>query len=285
MINPFKHLGPTFYYSSNTNDPITIKHANSSVNFTNSTKPNFHFNANNISFFSDTAYLQTDALSCSTLDTLSLQSENPILIACEEIKIESQQHSININANAIVINSQRVSLETPEITQPCQIACKNDMHQCPASTGSQPHIGGYLAEGSSNVFIDGASVARHNDVGYCGNLTNPIMTQLTSITVNNQPVAHTRALMGHGGRIMSGQEMIRITPSKNRRAHTKNTYLNTSNRLQLHIQNFNTHAAEKRTIELTNTQSIHIDETQSNYVSFINLTSTELTSLMTITIR
>jgi len=39
-----------------------------------------------------------------------------------------------------------------------------DVHQCPQSTGTVPHVGGVVTLGSSKVFINGFPAARQGDV-------------------------------------------------------------------------------------------------------------------------
>jgi uncharacterized Zn-binding protein involved in type VI secretion len=39
-----------------------------------------------------------------------------------------------------------------------------DVHQCPLSTGTVPHVGGVVAKGSTKVFINNLPAARQGDV-------------------------------------------------------------------------------------------------------------------------
>jgi uncharacterized Zn-binding protein involved in type VI secretion len=38
-----------------------------------------------------------------------------------------------------------------------------DVHTCPLSTGTKPHVGGMVTQGSSKVFINGFPAARQGD--------------------------------------------------------------------------------------------------------------------------
>ncbi|MDY6785741.1 MAG: PAAR domain-containing protein [Cyanobacteriota bacterium] len=80
-----------------------------------------------------------------------------------------------------------------------------DMHTCPMTDGSKPHVGGpIIPSGSPNVFIGGMPAARVGDKATCTGPPDAIASGSATVLINGQPAARIGDKTVHGGVIVSG---------------------------------------------------------------------------------
>jgi uncharacterized Zn-binding protein involved in type VI secretion len=58
-----------------------------------------------------------------------------------------------------------------------------DVHHCPLFNGTQPHVGGVVANGSVTVFIGGSSAARQGDLVIEPGGPNPIVQGAADVLI------------------------------------------------------------------------------------------------------
>jgi uncharacterized Zn-binding protein involved in type VI secretion len=80
-----------------------------------------------------------------------------------------------------------------------------DMHVCPMTTGTTPHVGGPIVPpGSNNVLIGGMPAARLSDMAVCTGPPDTIVQGSATVLINGKPAARMGDLTGHGGSIVMG---------------------------------------------------------------------------------
>jgi uncharacterized Zn-binding protein involved in type VI secretion len=80
-----------------------------------------------------------------------------------------------------------------------------DTHTCPAYNGDTPHKGGPIADGSSDVLINGKRAARSTDPLRCDGVnqtTDRIIGGSESVLINGKPAARSGEKTVHGGVII-----------------------------------------------------------------------------------
>ncbi len=81
----------------------------------------------------------------------------------------------------------------------------NDMHTCPLSNGSVPHVGGpVLPPGSTTVLIGGLPAARVGDMATCTGPPDSIIFGSTTVFIEGMPAARQGDMTAHGGTIIMG---------------------------------------------------------------------------------
>ncbi len=81
----------------------------------------------------------------------------------------------------------------------------NDMHTCPLSNGSVPHVGGLvLPPGSTTVLIGGLPAARVGDMATCTGPPDSIILGSTTVLIEGMPAARQGDMTAHGGTIIMG---------------------------------------------------------------------------------
>ncbi len=81
----------------------------------------------------------------------------------------------------------------------------NDMHTCPLSNGSVPHVGGpVLPPGSTTVLIGGLPAARVGDMATCTGPPDSIILGSTTVLIEGMPAARQGDMTAHGGTIIMG---------------------------------------------------------------------------------
>ena len=81
----------------------------------------------------------------------------------------------------------------------------NDMHVCPMSEGSKPHVGGPILPGAnSTVLIGGQPAACQGDQCTCAGPTDSISAGSSSVKIMNKPAARMGDSTAHGGKIVVG---------------------------------------------------------------------------------
>ena len=85
-----------------------------------------------------------------------------------------------------------------------------DVHTCPMTSGSVPHVGGLIIEGCSTVSINGQPAARKGDKAACTGAVDTIQTGSTKVSIGGQPAAREGDQTIHGGFITSGSPNVNI---------------------------------------------------------------------------
>ena len=80
-----------------------------------------------------------------------------------------------------------------------------DMHTCPMSTGTVPHVGGpVMPPGCPTVLIGGMPAARVGDMLTCTGPPDTIVTGSATILIGGMPAARMGDSTAHGGVIVAG---------------------------------------------------------------------------------
>ncbi|WP_181442029.1 PAAR domain-containing protein [Swingsia samuiensis] len=85
-----------------------------------------------------------------------------------------------------------------------------DMHICPETTGTVPHVGGPIIKGSDNVFINGLPAARIGDNLICHGPMDIIAAGSPTVLINGKPAARMGDQTAHGGVIIKGSSNVII---------------------------------------------------------------------------
>ena len=87
----------------------------------------------------------------------------------------------------------------------------SDMHICPLSTGTQPHVGGPILPGSnSTVLIGGLPAAVMGDICVCTGPPDSIVQGSASVLIGGKPAARVGDSTAHGGKIVLGCPTVLI---------------------------------------------------------------------------
>jgi uncharacterized Zn-binding protein involved in type VI secretion len=82
-------------------------------------------------------------------------------------------------------------------------------HTCPAYDGDDPHVGGPVISGSSNVFLGGKMICCVGDKLQCNSPSpDSIAAGSTSVFVNGKGIARMGDATAHGGTITEGSNSI-----------------------------------------------------------------------------
>lgn len=79
-----------------------------------------------------------------------------------------------------------------------------DIHICPMCDGPKPHVGGPVAMGSANVFIEGKPAARLGDQLVCVGPPDAFLAGSPSVLINGKPACRITDPLAHGGKIPLG---------------------------------------------------------------------------------
>ncbi|MCC6873677.1 MAG: PAAR domain-containing protein [Sandaracinaceae bacterium] len=83
-----------------------------------------------------------------------------------------------------------------------------DLHACPQP--DVPHVGGPVAGGSSDVFVNGAPAARAGDATSCAGGSASLDGGSSGVFINRQSAARVGDPAGHGGRVILGSPSVHI---------------------------------------------------------------------------
>lgn len=265
--------------SAQLQQPPQLQYGQSKITFDADTSTGLLVEAENITSHSHSLLIDCDQdILLNSTDCVEFIADAEIEIATQQLQLTINNETIKIDNHTLINNFKTVLLSTPEITQPLNIACVGDQHQCPQINGDDPHEGGVIVEGSPNVFVNGKAVARHNDMTLCQQqFPNPIISTITSITVNNKAIATQHTNTTHGGKIITGQSQYRLTNASPHLQQSMPSSSNTTNQLTLSQpdstpRHFNIHFCDKAVTTQTSHQNVTIT----------NLTVTELTSTIQI---
>ncbi|MFV0605084.1 MAG: PAAR domain-containing protein [Niabella sp.] len=86
-----------------------------------------------------------------------------------------------------------------------------DMHICPMTTGTTPHVGGpVLQPGAVTVNIGGVSAARVGDMLTCTGPPDTIISGSATVMIAGMPAARVGDSTAHGGNIVVGCLTVNI---------------------------------------------------------------------------
>lgn len=86
-----------------------------------------------------------------------------------------------------------------------------DMHVCPMTTGSVPHVGGpILPPGEPTVLIGGLPAARMGDMATCVGPPDTITQGSATVFIGGLPAARMGDMTAHGGTITTGEATVLI---------------------------------------------------------------------------
>lgn len=121
---------------------------------------------------------------------------------------------IEIENNKIMLHSPHVSFELPDCQHETGLVRVGDQHHCPAQTGSQPHLGGPVTSGSSDVLVNGRASVRLYDSAACVGAKDSVQQGCSSLLINQLPAATYYSSTMHGGGISQAAENTTISPQK-----------------------------------------------------------------------
>ena len=79
-----------------------------------------------------------------------------------------------------------------------------DMHTCPRTTGSVPHVGGPVIQGSSTVLVGYQPAARKGDNATCVGPPDSINQGSTTVLIDNKAAARMGDSTKHSGKVVLG---------------------------------------------------------------------------------
>ena len=86
-----------------------------------------------------------------------------------------------------------------------------DLHVCPATTGTVPHVGGsIIGPGESTVLIESLVAAVVGDSLTCVGPTDTISMGSMTVYIGGKQAARLGDLCGHGGTITMGAATVEI---------------------------------------------------------------------------
>lgn len=87
----------------------------------------------------------------------------------------------------------------------------NDMHVCPMSTGTVPHVGGpCLGPGVATVLIGGLPAIVVGDMAVCTGPPDTIIKGSGTVMIGGMPAARMGDSTAHGGSIILGEFTVLI---------------------------------------------------------------------------
>lgn len=86
-----------------------------------------------------------------------------------------------------------------------------DMHTCPMTTGTVPHVGGPInPPGAPTVLIEGMPAARMGDMAVCTGPPDSIVMGSGTVFIEGMPAARMGDSTAHGGTIIAGSPTVLI---------------------------------------------------------------------------
>lgn len=86
-----------------------------------------------------------------------------------------------------------------------------DMHTCPLTNGSVPHVGGpVIPPGAPTVMIGGQPAAKVGDMLTCAGPPDSIIAGSATVMIGGMPAARQGDSTAHGGVIMAGCPTVNI---------------------------------------------------------------------------
>ena len=86
-----------------------------------------------------------------------------------------------------------------------------DMHVCPMTTGTVPHVGGPVSPpGTATVLIGGMPAAKVGDMLICTGPPDSIVAGSSTVMIGGMPAARLGDSTAHGGSIVVGDPTVLI---------------------------------------------------------------------------
>lgn len=85
-----------------------------------------------------------------------------------------------------------------------------DMHTCPKSEGTKPHVGGPIAKGAPNVYIEKMPAARVGDQAVCVGPPDKISQGSGTVFIKGKEAARIGDQTEHQGVIVKGAAKVSI---------------------------------------------------------------------------
>jgi uncharacterized Zn-binding protein involved in type VI secretion len=254
----------------------SVNFESNTIKFQTSTPTSLQYYSNNFCISTHQLTIITPTLKLSSNNKCYIKNKEAITIFSDEINLTTSSTSLKIQRNKIQLQSSSLQLSTPQVHKNTLISCLNDQHQCPANNGGQPHVGGQIIEGSSNVFINNKAVARHNDLCLCQQIPNPLIATEMNIRVNAKPIGYMFANTNHGGKIITGQNNASLTPSSEKSANTKKVTTTDLNEINLSYHYFHSNKQPHYKIQINFTSKTKLYESFNNPISTTNLQASQL---------
>ena len=89
-------------------------------------------------------------------------------------------------------------------------ARQGDMHTCPMTTGTVPHVGGPIAVGLPTVLICSMPAARVGDMATCVGPPDTIAKGSGTVLTGGPPQARMGDMTAHGGSIIVGAPTVLV---------------------------------------------------------------------------
>ncbi len=86
----------------------------------------------------------------------------------------------------------------------------SDMHVCPMSQGTVPHVGGPISGGCPTVLIEGLPAAVVGDMAICTGPPDTIVKGSATVMICGSQAARMGDSTAHGGQIVSGAATVII---------------------------------------------------------------------------
>ncbi|MBU2952133.1 PAAR domain-containing protein [Tamlana agarivorans] len=93
---------------------------------------------------------------------------------------------------------------------PGPIATMGSMHVCPMCSGTVPHVGGPVSQGTPNVLVNGKPVATVGSACVCVGPPDVVISGESNVFINGMPVATLGSATAHGGNITIGEPNVLV---------------------------------------------------------------------------
>ena len=132
-------------------------------------------------------------------------------IRAKSICLQHGASSITLDQTGVSINSTHISLLATGSGATQAVARQGDWQKCPKfETPEEPHVGGEITSGSSNVMINGKPAARLGDSAQCAPATAAITAGASGVMINGQPIARVKDKTDHNGQITQGSSNVTV---------------------------------------------------------------------------
>ncbi len=85
-----------------------------------------------------------------------------------------------------------------------------DMHSCPMVTGTVPHVGGPIIQGSTTVLIGGMPAAVVGNQAACTGPPDVLALGSATVLIEGMPAVRMGDTTAHGGTVLGGEPTVLI---------------------------------------------------------------------------
>ncbi len=85
-----------------------------------------------------------------------------------------------------------------------------DMHSCPMVTGTVPHVGGPIIQGSATVLIGGMPAAVVGNQAACTGPPDVLALGSATVLIEGMPAVRMGDTTAHGGTVLGGEPTVLI---------------------------------------------------------------------------